>query len=229
MAAGREQELREALVRAGRRLYQRGLVAGTEGNLSVRLDVESILITPSGLVKGDLEPSDLIRANASTGQPLVEPGGPAVAEDIAPARQFLPSSEIGMHLALYDRADVAAVVHAHPPYATAIAAAGQSLEPPILAEQPLLLGEVPVLPFALPSTAEVADAVSDLPATCRAFLLAHHGATTVGGHIEEAIVRMEVLESCARATWLSRTLNPEARLSDEQVAALRKLRDHDAT
>lgn len=210
-----ERALRRQVVEAGGRLGRLGLVAGTEGNLSVRLGPDRILITPSGVPKGRLDGADLVTLELDEEQGVrSEQRGP---------RGLPPSSEYRMHVALYARGEVGAVVHAHPPYATAFAAAGRGLEPPAVAEQPVLLGPVPLLPFALPSTEALARAVEQLPADCRAFLLAGHGAATLGTDLAGAMGSMETLESCARITFLARLLDPDAALTDEQLRALRQL------
>ncbi|MFO7768279.1 MAG: class II aldolase/adducin family protein [bacterium] len=208
-----EEALRQDLVEAGRRLDRLGLVAGTEGNLSVRLGPQRILITPSGVPKGRMDPADLVvlESDGEGGMRAAHPG----------PRGLGPSSEWRMHAALHLREEVGAVVHAHPPHATAFAAAGRGLDPPAVAEQPVLLGPVPLLPFALPSTGEVARGLQRLPAECRAFLLEKHGAVSVGRDVEEAMVRMETLESCARITFLARQIDPGAGLTRAEREALR--------
>ncbi len=212
MSADAERVVREGLVAAGRRLAQLGLIAGTEGNLSARVDPERIVVTPTSVAKGELTPDDLVLLEVATGE--APPGlGP---DDLGGA----PTSELGMHLALYRRPYVEAVIHAHPPYATAFAAAGISLDPPALSEQTMFLGEVPLLPFAVPGTPDVAARVDTLSDPCHAFLLSNHGATTTGATIERAMQRMEILESCARVTWLARSLDPDAGLNEEQVRRL---------
>ncbi len=217
MGADPAATLREALVEAGRRLQQAGLVAGAEGNLSARLGPDRLLVTPGGLRKGELTPDDLVTVRFDETAWTVEAALPGRA----------PSSELGLHLALYRSDRAAAVVHAHPPHATAFAAAGLPLDPPLLAEQVLLLGEVPLLDFALPGTPQVGAGTADLPADCRAFLLASHGAVTLGADPDEALLRMETLEACARITLLARTLDPGAALPSGALQALRRaLGDH---
>lgn len=221
MPADAERELREQLVSAGRRLARLGLIAGTEGNLSARLGPERIVVTPAGVAKGELELEDLVLIDVETADP---PAGLGLA-----VRGASPTSELGMHLALYRRSGIGAVIHAHPPHATAFAAAGVSLDPPVASEQAVLLGEVPLLAFAVPGTPDVAARVDTLPDPCHAFLLANHGATTTGEGVGEAMDRMEILESCARVTWLARTLDPEAGLDQDQLSLLKAFRDYGGT
>jgi L-fuculose-phosphate aldolase len=218
VSADAERELRAQLVSAGSRLARLGLIAGTEGNLSARLGPDRIVVTPAGVAKGELEPEALVLIDVETAD---SPTGLGLA-----IRGGSPTSELGMHLALYRRSGIGAVIHAHPPHATAFAAAGIPLEPPVVSEQAILLGEVPLLSFSVPGTPDVAARVETLPDPCRAFLLANHGATTTGATVGEAMDHMEILESCARVTWLARTLNPQAGLGPEQISLLKALREH---
>src|SRR5207249_2718269 len=136
-----EAQLRCDIVEVGRRLYARGLIGGHEGNVSVRLDA-SLLITPAGVCKGFLTPEMIVRTDLE-GRP--QDGGQA-------------STETLMHTAVYRRrGDVHAVVHAHPPTATAFAVAGIALDRPLIAEAVVTLGAVPVIPYGQPSTHELAD------------------------------------------------------------------------
>jgi len=207
----RTRRAARALVAAGRRLQAGGLAAAAEGNLSLRLEPDRLLITPAGARKGELRVRDLVTVRFE--------GMEWEVARAAPGRR--PSSEIGLHLALYRRTGITAVVHVHPPHATAFAAAGRSLDPAALAEQALILGEIPLLGFAPPGTPAVAALVTGLPPDNRAFLLAGHGAVTVGRDLEEAVLRMEALEACARISLLARLLEPGAALPGEALAALR--------
>lgn len=207
-----ESALREGLVAAGRRLQQAGLVAGAEGNLSVRLGPDLLLVTPAGRRKEELTGADLVTIRFEATAWTVEAA--------APGR--VPTSELGLHLALHRAGNRAAVVHAHPPHATAFAAAGIPLDPPLLAEQVVALGEVPLLGFAVPGTPEVGAGTVALPPDCRAFLLAAHGAVTLGDDPHEAVLRMETLESCARITLLARLLDRDAGLPPGALEALRR-------
>jgi len=127
-----EYKLKQTMVRVARRLDQKGILTSTDGNLSALLDDGGTLITPSGSCKGLLEPEQLVR--------LFRDGSP---------RAGRPSSEIALHRMIYaKRSDVRAIIHAHPPYATAYAVAGIALDQPILSEAILGLGKVPVASYA---------------------------------------------------------------------------------
>ncbi len=197
-----------AIVQVCRRLYERGLIAGPDGNVSVRLGDGSILATPTGMSKVDVGESDLV----------------VVALDgtvISGTRR--PSSELRMHRRIYQlRDDIHAVVHAHPPTATGFAVAGESFMAPVLPEVILQMGEVPLVRYATPGTDALADSVEPhVRAGHEAFLLANHGATTMGPTLGIAHQRMESLEHAARIIFVARTLGRVNELSDADVRALR--------
>ena len=199
------------IVTVCRRLYDRGLIAGQDGNVSVRLDSGHILVTPSGLSKVDVTPESLVEL-ALDGS-LVTSGRSA-------------SSEVGMHLCIYRaRPDVRAVVHAHPPVATAFGVAGRDFMDAVLPEVIFHLGSVPLVPFALPGTPALGEAMAPYLAEHDAFLLASHGATTVGPSLRLAHQRMESLEHAARILHAASMIGSPARLRDEDVAALRQARE----
>lgn len=200
-------DLRARLVRVAARLDAKGILTATDGNLSIRLDQGSILITPSGSCKGMLDATDLVIVDAQ-----------------GRARGGRPSVEIALHRAIYQaRPDVGAVVHAHPPFATAYAVAGIALDRPILSEVVLALGDVPVAPYATPSQEGLARAVAGLVENHSAVLMRHHGAVTFGADIERAGLLMETLEHVASIDFRARSLGSEAALNREQVEELRAL------
>ena len=199
------------IVRVCRRLYERGLIAGPDGNVSARLGPDRLLVTPAGLSKCDVAADDLVELDL---------GGGVVAGRRA------PSSEVRMHLRAYQRRpDVAAVVHAHPPTATGFAVAGEGLMDCVLPEIIFQVGRVPLLPYATPGTDELADSFDPLLATHDAFLLANHGATTLGPTLLIAHQRMESLEHAARIILTARLIGRVNPLTREQVRALAALRD----
>jgi L-fuculose-phosphate aldolase len=200
--------LRAEIIDVGRRLHQERLITAAEGNVSVRTS-EGLLVTASGVGKGDLTP-ELVLATDDQGR------GPASGPRV--------SSEIAMHVAIYRRRpDVQAIVHAHPPAATAFAVAHLPLDQPILAEAVLLLGPVPLVPYAAPSTAALAEAVGEACAQANAVLLANHGAVALGETLARALQRMQTLEHLAHVTLLARMLGEPRPLSRADVAALLRL------
>jgi L-fuculose-phosphate aldolase len=201
----------EEIVTVCRRLYDRGLIAGQDGNVSVRLDSGHILVTPAGLSKVDVTTDSLVE--------LAPDGAPVTLGRSA-------SSEVGMHLCIYRaRPDVRAVVHAHPPVATAFGVAGRDFMDAVLPEVIFHLGSVPLVPFALPGTPALGEAMAPYLAEHDAFLLASHGATTVGPSLRLAHQRMESLEHAARILHAASMIGSPARLRDEDVAALRRARE----
>lgn len=200
----------EAIVRVCRRLYERGLVAGPDGNVSVRLDEGSILVTPSGMSKVDVAAEDLVVVDLD-GKKL---DGKRSA-----------SSELKMHLRIYrQREDAMAVVHAHPPTATGFAVAGYSFVAPVLPEVILQMGTVPLVRYATPGSEALADNFEPFLADHDAFLMANHGATTIGATLESAHQRMESLEHAAKILLAARSLGRVNELSAADVMALRHSR-----
>lgn len=178
----------------------------TDGNVSARLDGRRILITPSMLRKGEIRESQLLVTDLE-GRVLEGKGR--------------PSSEIKMHLFAYKmRPDVKAVVHAHPPYATAFAAAGLDLKAPLLPEVVLTVGPVPLSPYATPSTEEVPRSIAPLIKKHQALLLANHGVLALGQGLEEALQRMERVEHLAKITFLAQTLARPKYLNKKQLHRL---------
>lgn len=195
-----------ALCRAGRRLAARGLIAGTDGNLTARWGPDRLLVTPAGRDKGELEPADLVEVDLA-GRVLRGTGQ--------------PSSELGMHLAILSlRPDVQAVVHAHPPVATGFAVAGKLLGDGALAELVTLFGSVPLVPYGAPGTPELGERVKPFARAHDALLLANHGAVTVGPTMESACHRMESLEQGARILLVARLLGGARPLSPEEIDRL---------
>jgi len=168
---------RKELQRICSRSYERNLTVSAGGNMSVRID-DGILITPSGRNKGMLCSSDMVK----------------VSMDGRPIGSGRPSIETGMHLALYRKnSSVNAVVHCHPLYCTALAVRGEKVKSSLTPEGILLLGDVPMVRYITPGSAELADAVSECSDSV-AILLERHGAVTQGNTLEEAYNRMEELE-----------------------------------
>lgn len=183
--------LRAAICDVGRRLWQRGLIGGNEGNLSVRIGPDEVLCTPSGTSKGHLKPDELV---------VIDMQG-------KPKSEGKPSSEIKIHLEAYSRRpDCAAVVHAHPPTATGFTVAGYEIPDNILPESAVVLGSVPIVPFAMPGTHDLADAVSPFLAEHKTLLLSHHGAMVLGKDIFDACYRMECLEGVCKVLLTARLI-----------------------
>jgi L-fuculose-phosphate aldolase len=189
----------------------RGLIAGAEGNLALRVAPDRVLVTPRGRSKGDLATHELVEVDLK---------GRRVRGD------HEASTELAMHLAiLRSRPDVAAVVHAHPPVATGFATAGHSVDCDCIPELIATVGRVPLVPFGLPGTPELAERLLGVLAGHDALLLANHGAVTLGRSMDEALYRMESLEQGARILLVARLLGGPVQLYPEDVARLEALRD----
>ncbi|HEX6106735.1 MAG TPA: class II aldolase/adducin family protein [Gemmatimonadales bacterium] len=198
------------LVRCCRGLWEAGLIAGADGNLSVRYAPDRVLVTPRGLLKAELGPADVVEVDLQ-------------GRRLDGCRQA--TSELDLHLRVYRRRpDCGAVVHAHPPSATAFAVAGEAIPEDVLPEITLLMGRVPLVPYATTGTPELGDAVEPFLAGHDALLLANHGALTWGADLAQARVRMESLEHGARILLAARGLGRVNRLTREQTDALQRLR-----
>jgi L-fuculose-phosphate aldolase len=197
---------RKEIVRVCRRLDALGFVPATDGNVSVRIDRQRILITSSMLPKGEIRESQLLVTDMA-GKVLAGKGK--------------PSSEMKMHLYAYKlRPDVRAIVHAHPPFATAFAAAGLDLKAPLLPEVVLTVGPIPLAKYATPSTEEVPRSIAKLIKKHQALLLANHGVLALGQNLDEALQRMERVEHLAKISLLARLLKRPNHLNKNQVRAL---------
>ena len=187
-----ESGLRLDLIGICRKLESKGLVAATDGNVSVKVGEERLLVTPSGRAKGELTPLDLL---------LIDLDGEVLAGS------GKPSSEIRMHLAVYrKRRDVQAVVHAHPPMLTAFTLAGLPFLAEALPEVWMSIGPVPTAPYATPSTEEVPRAIAPFIEKHQAILMERHGSLTVGRTLHEAYMRLEKLEHAARTLFFAHLL-----------------------
>lgn len=203
------RELTQSLIEAGRRLDDLGLVPARDGNLSARLGRDRLLITASGVRKRSLGPGDLIE---------VDLGG----QVRGPGRV---STELGMHLSVYRmREDVGAIVHAHPPVAVGFACAGMGLVECLVPEVVVHLGAVPLTPYATPGTPELEEAIRDIVHDHDAFLLANHGAVTMGADVDQALDRMETVEQFARIALVANVLGGTKPLPRGEVATLEGIR-----
>jgi L-fuculose-phosphate aldolase len=204
--------LRADIVEVGRRLWVRGFVASNDGNISVRIAPDRLLMTPASVSKGFMTEDMMV---------VTDLEGRVVAA--APGRK--PSSEIQMHLVAYrQRPDIGAVVHAHPPLSTGFAVAGIPLDRAVLAEVVTTLGSIPIAEYGTPSTQELADAVAPYVKAHDGLLLANHGALALGKDLFSAYYKMETIEHFARISLVARMLGRENLLSREEVTRLQELR-----
>ena len=201
-----EDQLRHDLVEFGRMLHNQGYVAATDGNLSVRIDDERLMVTPTGFSKGMMQPEDMV---------IVDLEGRKLSGCCN------PSSEIVMHLTIYRmRPDVGAVVHAHPCTATAFASAGLALDEPLCSEIVITLGAVPLAPYATTGTTELSESLKPFIPAHNAILMANHGVVTYGQNLRQAYLRMESVEHYARIVLAARQLGSARSLNGRQLEEL---------
>jgi L-fuculose-phosphate aldolase len=194
---------RAAICDVGARLWQKGLVSGNEGNLSVRVGPDRFLATPAGLSKGHLLPHQLV----------------AIDGDGNPLESGTPSTEIRIHLEAYrGREDCHAVVHAHPPTGIAFTLSGESVPDDVLPEAAYVLGSVPTVPFGMPGTSDLSEQLRPFLSNHKTFLLSHHGALALGKDIYDACYRMECLESVCRAIFMARLMGRVSPMPSEALA-----------
>jgi L-fuculose-phosphate aldolase len=205
-----ETGLRTELIGVCRKLLAGGLIAASDGNVSCRVGDDRLIITPGGAHKGELRPIDLILVNLR-GEVL--------------AGQGKPSSEVRMHLLVYEkRPEVQALVHAHPPMLTAFTLAGLPFMAEALPEVWLTIGPVPMAPYATPCTQEVPESIAPFIERNDAVVLERHGSLTLGSSLREAYMRTEKLEHAAHTLFYAHLLK-QSPVSPLQRKSLEKLEE----
>ena len=203
--------LRKDICEVGRRVYQGGYVAANDGNISIRLEADRVLCTPTGVSKGYLN-EDMLAICDMDGQQL--------------AGSMKISSEIRMHLEIYKlRADISAVVHAHPPTATGFAVAGIELTKCVLPEVIVSLGGIPLADYGTPGGPDIVEPMKPLLRDYDAVLMANHGVVTLGSHVMDAHFKMETVEHFAKIALVAQQLGAVHTLADKDVDDLVALRD----
>jgi L-fuculose-phosphate aldolase len=198
--------LKKNIIIAGKRLYESGYVASNDGNISARIDEKYFLITPTGFSKGFMKITDLA---------MVDLNGRVIK-----GRQK-PSSETKLHLRIYkERRDVGGICHAHPPYGTGFAVAGIPLDQNVLPEVIISLGSIPLVKYGTPGTDEFCETLIPVLRQYDAFLLANHGALTVGSSVIDACNKMETLEHYAKILFVAKNLGKVCTLNADEVRKL---------
>jgi L-fuculose-phosphate aldolase len=201
-----ERQYRREMVLFGQMLHQRGYVAATDGNLSVRLDDERIMVTPTGMSKSMLRPSDMV---------VVDLEG----RRLAGTRNV--SSEIAMHLLIYKlRPDVHGIVHAHPPTATGFAAAGIALNKPLVCEVVIGLGSIPLARYGTPGTPELSETLEPLIPDYDAILMSNHGVVAYADTVHNAYMKMETVEHFAQIALVTHLLGRQQPLEGQDLEKL---------
>src|SRR6187549_4099254 len=205
-----EQSARKLIIEVGKLLYERSYVVASDGNVSIRLDDNTVLATPTMTCKGRMTEDSLA---------LTDMEGKPKSDKRA-------SSELAMHLLIYKmRPDIHAVCHAHPPHGTAFAVAGLAIDQPILSEVILTLGCVPLASYGTPSTDELTQAMRPLVKHHNALLMANHGAVAYGADLWQAWDRLETLEHTAKIAILSRVLGGSKNLPADAIEKLINVRE----
>ncbi|HMD19985.1 MAG TPA: class II aldolase/adducin family protein [Alloacidobacterium sp.] len=205
-----ERELRRQLSRFSKWMYRLGFAPGTSGNLSARLDGERVLATPTGCSKYLLRASDMV---------IVDLHGKLLSG----TRNV--TSEIGMHMAVYQsRLDVQAVVHAHPPIATAFASCGMALDMPLCAELIMTLGKIPLAAYATTGTDEVGASLGPYLQDHDAILMANHGLVTYGKDLLDAFMKLETTEHFAQVCLAAHELGCPRPLEEDAIRKLQQAR-----
>lgn len=184
-------ELRDLICDIGRRAWHKGMGAANDGNISVLLDDGSLLCTPTAVSKGFMTADMICRMDRA-------------GNSLDSGSKWQPSSESRMHLTVYDqRPDVRAVVHAHPLYATVHAVCGKPLTEQIMPESTMFLGEVPLSPYALPSSEQLSQSIAPYLQRHDCILLQNHGALSYGHDLQSAWFKMEALDYYAKVVYLA--------------------------
>ncbi|WEX90427.1 aldolase [Sinorhizobium garamanticum] len=205
-----EARQREEICRYGRSLFERGLTPGSSGNISLRLDDGSWLVTPTNASLGFLDPARISRLDGA---------GRLLSGD-------KPTKEIPLHTALYEtRGSARAIVHLHSTHAVALTMLPEvdprAALPPMTPYYLMRAGETALVPYYRPGDPAVADAIRGLAGKYSSVLLANHGPVVAGDSLEAAVFATEELEETAKLYLLLRNLNPRY-LSPEQVDDLAK-------
>jgi len=208
-----EWELKKQIVEIGKRIWQRGYVASNDGNITVMMNENELLTTPTGVSKGFMTTDMIIKCDKT-------------GKVISGNSNYRPSSEVKMHLEVYkERPDIKSVVHAHPPYATSFAVAGIPLNKCVLPEAIIVIGAVPIAPYGLPSTMEIPDRMRPFIKNSDAILLENHGALTLGSDLLNAYHKMETLEHTASIVWKAIQLGNMNVLPGDERDRLMSLRE----
>jgi L-fuculose-phosphate aldolase len=205
-----ESNARKLICEIGQLLYDRSYVVSSDGNVSIRLDEDRVLATPTMTCKGRMS-EDSLAVTDMEGKPLTDKKA---------------SSELAMHLLIYkERPDIKAVCHAHPPHGTAFAVAGLAIDKPILSEVILTLGCVPLTDYGTPSTNELTEAMRPFVKHHNALLMANHGAVAYGEDLWQAFDRLETLEHTAKIAILAKTLGGANDLPKDAIEKLINIRE----
>jgi L-fuculose-phosphate aldolase len=205
-----EYQLKEQICEIGRRLYNKGFAAANDGNITIRLNDKEVLCTPTMVSKGYMKPADICKVGYE-------------GKQLAGTRKR--TSEVLLHLAVYkNRPDVQAVVHCHPPHATAFAVAREPIPKCVLPEVEVFLGEVPIVQYETPGNQKFADTVVPVVKDCNTVILANHGTVSFGPNLETAYFNTEIIDAYCRILILARQLGRVNYFTETQTRELLDLK-----
>lgn len=202
--------MKKQIVKVGKLLYSKDLTAGTSGNISVRTG-DTVLITGTGTALGLLEEQDVVE---------IDMDGNELEEGLK------ASSEKKMHLAIYKlRPDINAIIHCHSPFSTAFAACRKEIYEPIVAENILYIGKIPIAEYAMPSSLALVDNTVKYFKDYNIVLMANHGIVAASKDIMSAFFDLDITENYAKTYVYSKIISNPYCLSEEDVNDLNKLRE----
>jgi len=218
------KNIKNNILEIGERLYKGGFSYGISGNISFRKDGQ-IFITATGTCLGEMSEEKIIILDEEGNQILKQVQDDSFVQDDS-CNNIKPSSESMMHVEIYKiRPEINCIIHAHPPYSTALAVSGETNFPAILAEPVVMFGKsIPVVKYETPSTLELAKSVAKFFEENDAVLMANHGATVCGHDLKDTFYKLETLEFYSRVYLFSGLLGKRSKLSAESIQALMKLR-----
>jgi L-fuculose-phosphate aldolase len=197
-----DRKLKEQICEIGRRVYDKGFAAANDGNISIRVGENEVLCSPTMICKGFMQPDDVCAVDLDGNQ-------------IAGKRKR--TSEILLHLAIMKhRPDVKAVVHCHPPHATAFAIAGEPIPQCVLPEVEVFMGEIPIAPYETPGGQDFAETVVPFLDGTNTIILKNHGTVSFGKDLQEAYWKTEILDAYCRILLLSKQLGVQFDYLDEK-------------
>lgn len=201
-----EARLRNSICEIGKLCYARGYIVAADGNISGRLADGTIIVTPTGAMKGFLSPENLAKVDMQ-GKPV--DNGPRA------------SSEIGIHLVSYqERPEMKAVLHCHPPHAVAMTIAGIDLQTPIIPEIIVTIGGIPTAPYGTPGTPELPESIRKIVKCSDTLVMQNHGSVTLGTNLLDAYKKLDMLEHTAKILWLAHCVGKVNALPPEAVQKL---------
>lgn len=205
-----DRKLKELICEIGRRVYNKGFAAANDGNISIRVGENEVLCSPTMICKGFMTPDDICAVDMEGNQ-------------IAGKRKR--TSEVLLHLAIMkNRPDVKAVVHCHPPHATAFAVAREPIPQCILPEIEVFMGEVPIAPYETPGGHPFANTVVPFLKGTNTIILTNHGTVSFGANLEEAYWKTEILDAYCRILLLAKQLGRVEYLNEQKSVELLDLK-----